>query len=88
MCDCRSDFTVAAGVPGPRFTKIRKSYKFVRPIVLHRLNEFVEQKSFVRNFVKRAPDPWMVQHLEQVGRVSVCDRVEYQVLCLLHDNPV
>ena len=40
--------------PGPRFTKICKSYKFIRPMVYHRRNEFLEQKSFVRTFVKRA----------------------------------
>ena len=45
----------SATISGPRFTKIRKSYEIVRTIVQHRLNEFVEQKSFVQTFVKRAP---------------------------------
>ena len=54
--------------PGYRFTKIRKSYEFVTPIVLHRLNEFVERKPFVRTFVKRAPVlPGRVDH----GQISV-----------------
>ena len=44
-------------IPGARFSKIRKSYEFVRPIVYHRLNKFVEQILFVRTFVKRAPVP-------------------------------
>ena len=37
---------------GTRFTKIRKSYEFIPPIV-YGLNEFVERKTFVRTFVKR-----------------------------------
>ena len=43
-------------ISGPRFTNIRKSYEFVTPKVLYRLNEFVGRKSLVRTFVKRTAD--------------------------------
>ena len=55
-------YTIAT-TSGPRFTKIRKSNEFVRTIVKHRLNVFVDQKSFVRTFVKWAAVRTMMSNI-------------------------
>ena len=53
MCDIKT-------TPGYRFTKIRKSYEFVTPVV-YRLNEFVERKPFLRTFVKRTTNAFVLE---------------------------
>ena len=65
----------------PRFTKIRKSYEFVRPIFQHRLNKFVEQNSFVRTFVKRAPVPVILLISSYESQQSTPDHDRY-----IHDS--
>ena len=57
-------------VQGPRFTNIRKSYEFVTPIVKHRRNEFVKQKTSARTLAKRAKGVVVGHTL----RYSVCIR--------------